>query len=218
LIADDHPLVRQALISLLNNQPDLKVVGEACNGEEAIQLAGKLRPNVAIIDITMPGINGLNATKQIKSMFPEIEILILTVHSDIEHISGIFEAGASGYLTKSVFGNEIVTAVRSIMAGGSVLSKHILKQILEINLQKPFKPNKSAAEYNLTSRELEIFKMASSGMSNKDIAQRLNLSLQTVKGYLVSIFSKLGVNSRTKAVILGLRTGILMLKDLDQPL
>lgn len=215
LIADDHPLVRQALVTLLGSQPDFKVVGEAGDGEEAIQLAGQLRPDIIIMDITMPRINGLAATRQIKSRFPDMKVLALTVHSDSEHILGIFEAGASGYLTKSVFGNEVVTAIRSLMAGDSVLSRQILKQILEINFQQVSKPRDLAPGFNLTSRELEIFKMAASGMSNKDIAQKLSLSLQTVKGYLVSIFSKLHVSSRTEAVILALRTGILSLQDLE---
>jgi len=215
LIADDHPLVRQALVTLLGSQPAFKVVGEAGDGEEAIQLAGQLRPDIIIMDITMPRINGLAATRQIKSRFPDMKVLALTVHSDSEHILGIFEAGASGYLTKSVFGNEVVTAIRSLMAGDSVLSRQILKQILEINFQQASKPRDMAPGFNLTSRELEIFKMAASGLSNKDIAQKLSLSLQTVKGYLVSIFSKLHVSSRTEAVILALRTGILSLQDLE---
>jgi two-component system, NarL family, response regulator LiaR len=215
VIADDHPLVRQALVTLLGSQRDFRVVGEASDGEEAIQMVNRLNPNIVIMDITMPKINGLAATRQIKSRLPDIKVLVLTVHSDSEHILGIFEAGADGYLTKSVFGNEVVTAIRSVMAGDNVLSKQILKQILEINPQQTSKPRELAPGFTLTSRELEIFKMAARGMSNKDIAQKLNLSLQTVKGYLVSIFSKLNVNSRTEAVILGLRTGMLTLNDLE---
>jgi two-component system, NarL family, response regulator LiaR len=215
LIADDHPLVRQALVSLLGTQPDFKVVGQASDGEEAVHLANQHQPDIVIMDITMPKINGLAATRQIKSRFPDMNILVLTVHSDSEHILGIFEAGASGYLTKSVFGNEVISAIRSVMAGDSVLSRQILKQILQINFQQVAKPREAGPGFNLTSRELEIFKMAARGMSNKDIAQKLSLSLQTVKGYLVSIFSKLRVSSRTEAVILALRSGILALKDLE---
>ncbi len=178
-------------------------------------MADQLKPDLIIMDITMPKINGLVATRQIKSRFPDMKILVLTVHSDSEHILGIFEAGAGGYLTKSVFGNEVITAIRSVMAGDSVLSRQILKQILEINFQQIARPRESIISFNLTARELEIFKMAARGMSNKDIAQKLNLSLQTVKGYLVTIFSKLQVSSRTEAVILGLRSGMLTLKDLE---
>jgi two-component system, NarL family, response regulator LiaR len=215
LIVDDHPLVRQALVTLLGSQPDFRVVGEASDGEEAIQMVNQIHPDIVIMDITMPKLNGLAATRQINSRFPDINILALTVHSDSEHILGIFEAGASGYLTKSVFGNEVISAIRSVMAGDSVLSRQILKQILEINFQQISKPRELAPGFSLTSRELEIFKMAARGMSNKDIAQKLSLSLQTVKGYLVSIFSKLQVSSRTEAVMLALRTGILTLKDLE---
>jgi two-component system, NarL family, response regulator LiaR len=215
LVADDHPLVRQALVTLLGSQPDFKVVGEASDGEEAVRMAEQFKPDIVIMDITMPKLNGLVATRQIKSRFPDIKVLVLTVHSDSEHILGIFEAGASGYLTKSVFGNEVITGIRSVMAGDSVLSRPILKQILEINFPPVSKPKELANVSILTSRELEIFKMAARGMSNKDIAQKLSLSLQTVKGYLVTIFSKLQVSSRTEAVIMGLRNGTLSLKDLE---
>jgi two-component system, NarL family, response regulator LiaR len=215
MIAEDHSLVREALRTLLSGQKDLKVVGEAGDGEEAVRLATQLRPDIIIMDISMPKLNGLLATRQIKAQFPNIKILVLTVHSDSEHVMGIFEAGASGYLTKSVFGNEVITAIRSVMAGDSVLSKTILKQILGINFQQFKKPVDLMVGDNLTSRETEILKLAARGMSNKDIALKLNLSLQTIKGYLVTIFSKLRVSSRTEAVIIGLRAGILTIRDLE---
>ncbi len=215
IIADDHPLVRQALRSLLKSQSDFKVVGEASDGEEAVRLATQLVPDVMIMDITMPKMNGLVATRKIKTQCPSVKILVLTVHSDSEHILGILEAGAAGYLTKSVFGNEILSAVRSVMAGDSVLSNAVMQQILKIAFHQPDKTADVNIGESLTVRELEILKLAAMGMSNKDIAQKLNLSLQTVKGYSVSIFSKLRVGSRTEAVILGLRSGLLTLKDLE---
>lgn len=215
LIADDHPLVRQALRGLLESQTDFKVVGEASDGEEAVNLAIGLVPDVVIMDITMPKMNGLIATRKIKTQCPDTRVLVLTVHSDNEHIMGILEAGAAGYLTKSVFGKEVLSAIRSVMAGDSVLSNPVLHQILKTVFQQPVKPADSSIGEILTTRELEILKLAARGLSNKDIAQELNLSLQTVKGYSVSIFSKLRVGSRTEAVILGLRSGLLALKDLD---
>jgi NarL family two-component system response regulator LiaR len=215
ILADDHPLVRQALQALFSSQSDFKILAEASDGEQAVRLAKELNPDVVIMDITMPKINGLEATRQIKQDCPHIKILVLTVHNDTEHILGILEAGAAGYLTKSVFGEEVVSAVRTIMAGESVLSTHVLQQILKNNTQFTSKPLIMNASEKLGMRELEILKLAAKGHSNKDIAQKLNLSLQTIKGYSVSIFSKLGVSSRTEAVVIGLRAGFLSLKDLE---
>lgn len=217
LIADDHPLVRQALTTLLQNQRGIQLVGEARDGEEAIELALRLEPDVIIMDITMPKINGLEATRQIKAQNSNIKILVLTVHSDSEHILGILEAGAAGYLTKSVFGEEVINAIRAVVAGESVLSAPVLQQILKISIQSPTKPvslNLNLGEM-LNVREIEILKLAARGMSNKEIAQELNLSLQTIKGYLVNIFPKLGVGSRTEAVITALRAGIITPRDLE---
>jgi len=215
MIAEDHPLVREALRTLVMSQKDLKVVGEAADGEEAVSLAVRLRPDIIVMDISMPKLNGLIATRRIKDQCPDINVLVLTVHSDSEHVMGIFDAGASGYLTKSVFGNEVLTAIRSVIAGDSVLSKTILKQILQIKFQQFNQPQNANVVDNLTSREIEILKLAARGLSNKDIALKLNLRLQTIKGYLVIIYSRLRVKSRTEAVITGLRTGILTIRDLE---
>jgi DNA-binding NarL/FixJ family response regulator len=214
MIADDHPLVRQALRQLLENQSDIQFVGEASDGEEAIELASQLLPDIVIMDITMPKINGIEATLKIKAAHPMIKILALTIHSDSEFILGILESGAAGYLTKSVFGEEVIVAIRAIMAGESVISSPLLATILQNSFQYPKKPLPSNLFEKLSSRELEILKMFARGKSNKDIAGELNLSLQTIKGYSVSIFSKLQVGSRTEAVIAGLRAEILTLKDL----
>ena len=214
LIVDDHPLVRQALRSLLEKQPDIKLVGEAGDGEEAIRLADELLPDIIIMDITMPKINGLVATREIKSRHPDIKILALTVHSDNEHLLGILESGAAGYLTKSVFGDEIITAIRALLTGESVISSPLLHQILQTTFQLPAKPVAINAAEKLTPREILIIKLFARGMSNRDIGNELNLSLQTIKGYSVSIFSKLQVASRTEAVVNGLRSGLLTLRDL----
>jgi DNA-binding NarL/FixJ family response regulator len=130
MTADDHPLVRNALKSLINNHPGMKVVAEACNGEEAVALADQLQPDVVIMDISMPVMNGLEATRQIKARHPGIAILALTVHTDKEHVLGILEAGAAGYLTKVAFDDDILCAIQSIATGEAVLTPSILQQIL----------------------------------------------------------------------------------------
>jgi two-component system, NarL family, response regulator LiaR len=215
LVADDHPLMRQALITFLEKQPDFKVIAEAGNGEEATKLAFELIPDVVIMDISMPVMNGLEATRLIKEKYPQIAILVLTVHTDSEHVLSILEAGAAGYLTKSVFGNEIINSVRSLVAGEAVLTPSILQQIIKKVPHTIEKPLTLDVKRMPSAREMEILKFAASGMTNKDIALKLNVSVRTVKSYLADIFSKLGVGSRTEAVIAGLRTGLLTMADIE---
>ena len=214
VLVDDHPLLRSALRSILEKQPDLKIIAEADNGEEAVRLAKELAPDIIIMDITMPGLNGLEATRQIKALNPGIAILALTVHSDSEHILGILEAGAAGYLTKSVFGEEVIQAIRAIIAGETVLSTQVFKELFKHVIRNKAKQVDLGSGDKLTSREHEILRLVTRGMSNKDIAQALNLSLPTVKSYLADVFSKLRVSSRTEAVITSLRAGFLTLDDL----
>jgi two-component system, NarL family, response regulator LiaR len=213
IIADDHPLVRQAIRTQLENQKDIKLIGEAGDGEEAVALVSRLRPDIVIMDITMPKMNGVEATRQIKASFPEIKVLVLTIHSDNEYIKGIMQAGAAGYLTKSVFGEEVVTAIRAMMTGENVLSSPIFQQIMKNTFQSQVEPVNLDSGERLNSRELMILKLFARGMSNRDIASKLNLSLQTIKGYSVNIFAKMQVGSRTEAVMKGLKSKIIDLQD-----
>ena len=215
VLADDHPLLRQALKDVLEKQPDFEVIAEAGDGEEAVGLATKLNPDVVIMDISMPKLNGLEATEQIKANCPAIAVLVLTVHSDNEHILSILKAGAGGYLTKSVYGDEVIYAVRALVCGETVLSPAVSQQIFKYAFQHIIKPRSLDVGDKLSSRELEVLSLAAKGTSNKDIALKLGLSLRTVKGYLANLFMKLNVASRTEAVIVGLRKGILTLDDLE---
>ena len=215
MLADDHPLLRQALRNVLEKQTDFEIIAEASDGEEAVRLAVELVPNVVIMDIGMPKLNGLEATRQIKAKCPSIAILVLTVHDDSEHVLSILEAGAAGYLTKSVFGEEVIHAVRGVVAGETILAASISQQIIKHALRYTTKPLPLYAGEKITGRELGILRLAASGLSNKDIAQKLDLSERTVKGYLAGIFSKLNVGSRTEAVITALRAGFFNLDDLD---
>jgi two-component system, NarL family, response regulator LiaR len=215
LMADDHPLLRKALRDILVQQVDFEIVAEAGDGEEAVRKAGETLPDVVIMDISMPVLNGLEATRQIKTKFPSIAVLVLTVHSDNEHILGILDSGAAGYLTKSVFDNEVVAAIRAVVAGETVLAAPIFQQILKHALRYTSKTLVLDGKEKLTVREMEILKLAAKGISNKEIASTLNLSLRTVKGYMVDVFSKLHVSSRTEAVITGLRAGLLTLDDIE---
>lgn len=214
LIADDHPLLRQALRHLLAKYKDFEIVAEASDGEEAVKLVEEMMPDIVVMDIAMPKLNGLEATRQIKARCPSVAVLVLTVHSDIEYVLGILEAGAAGYLMKNVFGEEVVNAIRSVATGETILSSPVLKQILKYASRYPTKPFRLDTEEKLSTRELEILKLVCRGISNKDIAQFLNLSERTVKSYLANIFSKLRVSSRTEAVIIGLKHGFLNMDDL----
>lgn len=215
MLADDHPLLRQALRNVLEKQHDFEIVAEASDGEEAVMLTTELIPDVVIMDISMPKLNGLEATKQIKTKFPMIAVLVLTVHTDNEHILGILQAGAGGYLTKSVYGNEVISAVHALVAGETVLSHSVSQQILKYAFQHFIKPVSLDASDKLTTRELEVLKLAAKGICNKEIALKLGLSLRTVKGHLADLFLKLSVASRTEAVVISLRKGILTLDDLE---
>jgi len=215
LLADDHPLFRQSIRSVLEKEPDFQIIGEAGDGEEAVRLVNELRPDVVLMDITMPKLDGLEATRQIKASHSDIAVLVLTIHSDDQHIIGILEAGAAGYLTKSVFGEEVVQSVRGVIAGEMVLSPSIGQRLLQQAARYPTKPVPLQAGEKLSTRELEIIKLAARGMSNKGIAADLGLTVRTVKGHLANIFSKLNVGSRTEAVIAGLRVGFLSIDDIN---
>lgn len=215
LIADDHPMMRQALRDILKRQSDFVIIGEASNGKEAIQMADTLSPRIVIMDISMPELNGLEATHQIKTKHPEIAVLVLTVHNDSEHILSILDAGAEGYLTKDAFEDEIVQAIRAVLAGDTVYSPTVSKMILRHAIQYKTKPLNIDNIEKLSAREMNIIKMVACGLANKDIAHNLDLSEYTVKGYLVNIFSKLKVKSRTEAITTCLRAGFISLDDLS---
>jgi len=217
VIADDHPLVCIALRKVFNKNCDFEIIGEATDGEEAVRLTSELSPDVVIIDISMPKLNGLEATKKIKTQCPDTIVLILTVHSDTEHIFGVFNAGADGYLVKTAQSEEIVQAIRGLITGGTVLSPDVFKQILKRGLRYPVEKTVSHSMIdNMTAREFEILSLTAQGLSNKQIASTLNISLPTVKNYFAEIFSKLHVNSRTEAAITALRTGIIKIGGLAQ--
>ena len=216
LLADDHPLFRQSVRSVLEKEPDFQVVGEAADGEEAVRMTAELQPDVVLMDITMPKLDGLEATRQIKASHPDIAVLVITIHSDEEHIIGILEAGAAGYLTKSVFGEDIVQSIRAVVTGEMVLSSSVGRQLLKQAARYPTKSVPLPAGEKLSARELAVIKLAARGMSNKGIAAELGLTTRTVKGHLANIFSKLNVSSRTEAVITGLRMGFLSVDDIQQ--
>lgn len=213
LIADDHPMVRAGTHSLLEIEKDFEVVGEASDGEEAVQLAGKLKPDVVVMDIVMPKLNGVEATKLIRQASPATAVLILTAYSDIFYILGLLEAGACGYLLKDASGDELIGAIRAVRSGESVLDPVVTRKLLERVNEQPHSTGNAQSTVQLTQREIEILRLASQGLSNKDIANQLFLSLRTVKAHLTNIFSKMGCGSRTDAIIKGLKAGYITLDE-----
>ena len=211
LIADDHAVVREGTRQILEQEPDLEVVAEAADGEEAVRLAGISKPHVAIIDIAMPRLDGIEATKQIKALYPNIAVLVLTAYDDDQFIFSLLEAGAAGYLLKSVRGRELIDAVRAVYAGESVLHPAVARKVLN-RFVRPDKLERQ--EPILSKRELEVLKLASKGLSNQQIADELSLSLRTVQAHLGHIFDKLGVSSRTEAVVRALKEGWITLGDI----
>jgi DNA-binding NarL/FixJ family response regulator len=214
ILADDHPIVRKALRNDLEKEADFIVLAEAGDGEEAVKLVSELIPDVVIMDIGMPKINGIEATRQIKAGHPDIIILVLTVYDDVEHILGILESGADGYLTKNILVEDIIKSIRSVVAGETVLSPQVFQQVLKYALRHSTKPVRLDTGVKLTTRELEILRLIAKGISNKEIATELSISSRTVKSHMVDIFRKLDVSSRTEAVITSLRIGFISIDDI----
>ncbi len=201
-LADDHTVLREATAELVDHQPDMQVVGQAGTGEETLALVRTLRPDVVVMDIAMPRTNGLDATRVIVGECPETRVLALSAHEDAEHVIPILEAGAIGYLPKTVGLNQLLEAIRSASRGISVLPPPIASIVVR-HISGGQKPEGEV----LTSRELEILRLVASGLTNEQIAHRLNLSLRTVEAHLTHIYTKLNVSSRTEAALVAERKG-----------
>jgi len=207
--------VREGTRKILEQEEDLEVVAEAGDGEEAVRLTRALKPDLAIIDITMPKLDGIEATKQIKEIYPATAILILTAYDDDQFIFSLLEAGAAGYLLKNVSSRELTDAVRAIYAGESVLHPSVTRKVINRFASISGKRNEKHTPEALSERELDILTMATRGLNNQDIAESLNISIRTVQGHLGRIFGKLNVSSRTEAVLYALKKGWITLDDVS---
>jgi DNA-binding NarL/FixJ family response regulator len=205
VLADDHPLFRAGVRERLEKHPSgIEIVGEASDGQEALELVAQLQPDVVLLDISMPNMNGIEATRELKRRSPEIAVLILTVYDDEQYIYALIDAGAAGYLLKTTEAAELGDAVQRVRQGEAVLSPAITDKVLQRVLAGGrIQPVSSP----LSERERRVLELAAQGASNKVIAEELQLSVRTVHSHMRNIFGKLGVGSRTEAVMLGVRQG-----------
>ncbi len=202
LLADDHKIVRQGTRQLLEQFEDLSVVAETSNGEEALRLCGQLRPHVVVMDIHMPGMNGLEATRAIRSQFPDTQVVILSGYDDDRYVFPSLDAGAAGYVLKTASGEDLANAIRAVSRGDIVLDRQISAKVRS-RLAQP-RRNGTAAE-GLTERETDVLRAVAQGKSNKEIGELLNITTNTVQVHLRNIFGKLGVSDRTEAVAYAIR-------------
>ncbi len=214
ILCEDHLITRQGIRRLLEDEQGLTIIGEASNGEEVVEMVTELKPDVVVMDIAMPKLNGIEATREIKLIHPRTGILILSAYDDDEYVFALLKAGAAGYLLKSVGGDELVRAIKAIHNGEPVLDPGIAKKVLNFFKLPEKVPAMEPDSGQLTGRELDIIKLAARGLTNKDIAEKLHLSYRTVEGHMRGIFNKLGIGSRTEAVLYGLKNGWFTLEDL----
>lgn len=216
LLVEDHAVVREGTAELINRQLDMTVVGEAGDGHQAVELAALLNPDVILMDVALPGLDGISATRKIKQNSPTIAVLALSAHDEDQYVFALLEAGAAGYLLKTIRGNELVEGVRAVFRGEAALHPAVAKKVLGHFAHAPQKVElPGRAEENLSERELEVLRLAGKGLSNKEIADRLVLSPRTVQAHFANIFSKLQVGSRTEAVLQGLRRHWITIEDID---
>jgi len=214
LLAEDHVVVRQGTRQLLERERDFEIVGEAGDGEEAVRLASQFKPDVVVMDVAMPKLSGIEATKQIKAVLPTTRVLVLTGYDYDEYIFSMLEAGAAGYLLKSVSGDELISAVRAVYAGEPMIHPTVLRKLMARFKTPAAEPAPVQPLPPLSEREMEVLKVATQGMSNKDIGGTLFISERTVQAHMRSIFNKLGVGSRSEAILYGLKKGWFSIEDL----
>lgn len=205
LVADDHPMLREGLVAVLGTQPDFEVVGEAADGEEASRLAGTLRPDVILLDLEMPNVDGVEALERLRDAGSTARAVVFTAYDTDERVLGALRAGARGYLLKGASRAEIFSAVRTVHSGGSLLGPDVAERLLD-------RAGGGGTEH-LTPREAEVLGLISRGLRNREIAERLFVTERTVKFHVGSILAKLGAHNRTDAARIAARRGLIQLTD-----
>ncbi|MGC8875011.1 MAG: response regulator [Chloroflexia bacterium] len=211
VLADDHTMVRQGIRQFLEESGDIEVVAEAADGPEALRCIEQTLPDVAVLDIQMPGTSGVEVTRQVRARFPTVKVLILTAYDDDPYIFALLRAGADGYILKTAPAEELVLAVRTVAAGHSTLGPEVTRKLLaQLAAGGPATAAEQAEP--LTEREIEVLRLTARGLTNKAIGRELGISPRTVQGHLANIYGKLGVTSRTEAVTEALRRGWIVIE------
>jgi len=206
ILADDHAVVRKGIREFLEEEGDIVVVAEAADGSQAVDLVAQHQPDVAVLDIQMPGASGIEATRRIKAEHPGVRVLVLTAYDDDPYIFALLQAGASGYILKTAGSRDLVQAVRAVHRGESALDPAVVQKVVQqLTSGRPL--GAQATVEALTERELDVLRLAAKGLTNKAIGQALDISDRTVQGHLANIYGKLNVSSRTEAVTEALKSG-----------
>ena len=200
LLAEDHETIRDGLKLLLNSQSDMEVIGEADNGRAAVQLAEQFLPDVVVMDISMPELNGLQATKKLKELCPQVKVLILTRHADPVYLQELLQAGASGYVLKQSKSEELIRAILAVAAGRAYLDPAITERAVTKLRESGHVARRMSPQANLTAREADVLRLIALGYINKEVAARLNLSIKTVEAHKSNAMNKMGMKSRVDIV------------------
>ena len=203
IIAEDHTLVREGTREILEREQDIQVVGEAARGDDAVRQALENNPDVLLMDMRMPGMNGIEATREVTAQAPSVKVLILSAHEDEDYVREALAVGASGYLLKTAPGRELVEGIRAVASGSTILSPELTRKLAQVRLEP------ARASDRLSSREFAVLRLIAQGRANKEVALELGISLRTVEGHLHNIFEKLRVGSRTEAVVHAVNHGLL---------
>jgi len=209
VVAEDHALVREGTRQILSGENDFTVVGEASRGDEAVQLVLEMRPTVVLMDMRMPGINGIEATRQILDKALDTKVVIVSAHEDEDYVREALAAGASGYILKTAPARELVEGIRAVAAGSLVLSPSLSRRLAQA------RSDPARASDRLSARELAVLRQIALGLANKEIARDLGISQRTVEGHLHNIFEKLRVSSRTEAVVYAANHGIVSIESAE---
>ncbi|MBI4201850.1 MAG: response regulator transcription factor [Chloroflexi bacterium] len=210
LIAEDHVLIRQGIMMMLSQAPSIEVVGEASNGTEAVTKARELRPNMVLMDLYLPEIDGAEATRMITSEMPETDVIMLTASNDEEDIWRAVQAGAKGYVVKDATISTLVSQITKVLEGKAAFSEDVVKKLITKMAAKPRfgYQNRDGRGYDLTPREIEVVRLISKGLSNKEIASELEVSENTVRAHVRNLLQKLNLENRTQIAVYGLRSGL----------
>lgn len=207
LLADDHAVVRAGLRSLLTAEPDLEVIGEAEDGQQVLQMAGELRPDLVLMDVSMPRLSGLDAIQRLKEILPGTPVLVLTVHEDEGLLHKAIRAGASGYIIKRAAESELINAIRVVWRGDIYIHPALTRALLKDLV--PNSPAQRPDEHTLTQREVEVLQLIAAGYTNSQIAQKLDISRRTVEGHRANLMAKLELHSRVELIEYAERHGLL---------